>query len=229
MEDLSGNNLTGTSSGSYSWGSGKYGSVWAGDGGTSEIKVVSPQSAGGILNPSAITVLAWVKTNNATQDQDIVSSWLKDVGASQSYMLWIDEPKWEWIIRDAGGTAKVCNSSANVTTALTQVVGTYDGVSTLRLYVNGVQVDSDATATGRLQAIAASDNFYIGDRAGADNNQYNGAIDHVIAWNRDLAASERAQLLSEPFCGFRWTNIVQLASYIAAAGGIPIFRRRRAG
>ncbi len=73
--DLSGNNLNGTSSGSYSWSAGRFGSGWTGDGDTNQIQVTSPQSAGGILNPKTVTVLAWVKTNIGTTDQDIASLW----------------------------------------------------------------------------------------------------------------------------------------------------------
>ena len=62
------------------------------------------------------------------------------------------------------------------------------------------------------------------------DNPFNGVLHYFSIYNRALSASEIAELYREPFCGFRWPNIIELASYVAAApSGIPIFRRRRAG
>jgi hypothetical protein len=199
--DLSGNSLNGTSSGSYSRGAGRFGSGWIGDGGTNQIQVISSQSAGGILNPKAVTVLAWVKTNTGISDQDIASLWKVGDAANQSYLLWIDQPVWEFIIRTSGG-AYAANSANNVAAnQFAQVVGTYDGQA-VRLYINGIEVGSDTSASGDLLTISAADGFFISERLGQQDREFNGTIDHVMLFNRALSASEIALLYRQPFCMF---------------------------
>lgn len=209
--DLSGNNLKGTSSGSYSWGTGNFGSAWTGDGGTNEIQVISSQSAGGILNPTTVTVLACVKTNTGTTDQDIVSLWKIGDAANQSYLLWIDQPVWEFIIRTSGGSYAANSSDNVVANEFVQVVGTYDG-QTVRLYINGIEVGSNTAPSGDLLTISAEDAFFISERLGQQEREFNGKIDHVMLFNRALSASEIALLYREPFCMFTRTGRPQFRS-----------------
>ena len=207
--DLSGNNLNGTSSGSYSRGTGNFGSGWIGDGDTNQIQVISSQSAGGILNPKAVTVLAWIKTNTGTTDQDIASLWKVGDSANQSYLLWIDQPVWEFIIRTSGGSF-AANSSSNVAAnQFVQVAGTYDG-QTVRLYINGIEAGSNTAPSGDLLTISAADGFFISERLGQAGREFNGTIDHVMLFNRALSASEIALLYREPFCMFGRTGRPQL-------------------
>jgi hypothetical protein len=209
--DLSGNSLNGTSSGSYSRGAGGFGSGWIGDGGTNQIQVISSQSAGGILNPKAVTVLAWVKTNTGTSDQDIASLWKVGDAANQSYLLWIDQPVWEFIIRTSGG-AYAANSANNVAAnQFVQVVGTYDGQA-VRLYINGIEVGSDTSASGDLLTISAAEGFFISERLGQQDREFDGTIDHVMLFNRALSASEIALLYREPFCMFGQRGRPQFSS-----------------
>ena len=209
--DLSGNNLNGTSSGSYSWGTGNFGSGWTGDGGTNQIQVKSSQSAGGILNPTTVTVLACVNTNTGTTDQDIISLWKVGDSANQSYLLWIDQPAWEFIIRTSGGSYAVNSSDNVVANEFVQVVGTYDG-QTIRLYINGIEVGSNTAPSGDLLTISAADAFFISERLGQPEREFNGIIDHVMLFNRALSASEIALLHREPFCMFARTGRPQLRS-----------------
>jgi hypothetical protein len=168
--DLSGNNLNGTSSGSYSRGASKFGSGWIGNGGTNQIQVLSSQSSGGVLNPKAVTVLAWVKTNTGSTDQDIASLWKVGDTANQSYLLWIDQPVWEFIIRTSGGTY-AANSSSNVAAnEFVQVAGTYDG-QTVRLYINGIEVGSNTSASGDLLTVSANNGFFISERLGQQDRE----------------------------------------------------------
>jgi len=209
--DLSGNNLKGTSSGSYSRGASRFGSGWIGDGNTNRIQVLSSQSAGGILNPRAVTVLAWVKTDTGTSDQDIASLWKAGDGANQSYLLWIDQPVWEFIIRTSGGTYAANSSSSVAANQFVQVAGTYDG-QVVRLYINGIEVGSNNSASGELLTISAEDGFFISDRLGQQDREFNGTIDHVMLFNRALSASEIALLYREPFCMFGQRGIPQFSS-----------------
>jgi hypothetical protein len=203
--DLSSNDLNGTSSGSYSWGAGNFGSGWTGNGSTNEIHVTSSQSAGGILNPKTVTVLAWVKTKTGTTDQDIASLWKVGDAANQSYLLWIDQPVWEFIIRTSGG-AYAANSPSNVAAnEFVQVAGTYDGQA-VRLYINGIEVGSNTSASGDLLTISAQDAFFISERLGQQSREFNGSIDHVMLFSRALSASEIALLYRQPFCMFTRTG-----------------------
>jgi hypothetical protein len=209
--DLSGNNLNGTSSGSYWRGAGKFGSGWIGDGDTNQIQVTSSQSAGGILNPKAVTVLARVKTNTGTTDQDIASLWKVGDTANQSYLLWIDQPVWEFIIRTSGGSY-AANSSSNVAAnEFAQVAGTYDG-QTVRLYINGIEAGSNTSPSGDLQTITANDGFFISERLGQQDREFNGVIDHVMLFNRALSASEIALLYRDPFRMFTEAGRPQFSS-----------------
>ncbi len=199
--DLAGHNLNGICTGSYSWGPGRFGSAWEGDGGSDQIQIISAESAGGILNPAAITIVAWVKTNTGTEDQDIVSSWRVGVGANQSYLLWIDEPVWEWIVQTGAGN-DVCNSLFNVVPNIwTQAVGTYDGVNTLRLYINAILVSTNATAIGALDTNISINNVYIAARApgGGAYKEFDGQIDHVRIYDYALTLNEIERLYRESF------------------------------
>ncbi|MDP2703688.1 MAG: LamG domain-containing protein, partial [bacterium] len=67
------------------------------------------------------------------------------------------------------------------------LVGTYDGANS-RLYVNGVQEDSDAQTCTLFNSVTAAS---IG-RPGAYTSaiSFNGQIDDVRVWNRALSATE---------------------------------------
>ncbi len=96
----------------------------------------------------------------------------------------------------------MANSSSNVAAnQFVQVAGTYDG-QTVRLYINGIEVDSNTAPSGDLQTISANDGFFISERLGQQDREFNGTIDHVMLFNRALSASEIALLYREPFCMF---------------------------
>ena len=95
------------------------------------------------------------------------------------------------------------------------------------LYTDGVFRATDThdnvfTTSGNAVQIGRRQN-------GAGDFWVKGMVDICSIYNRALSAFEIALLYREAFCGFRWPNIIQLTSYVAAVGGVPIFRRRRAG
>ena len=74
-------------------------------------------------------------------------------------------------------------------------VGTYDG-STVRLYLDGVEVGTGTPWPGSLEYLLPSSNdFYIGDYPGCADHEFLGAIDDVAVWNRTLDAGEIGGLL----------------------------------
>ncbi len=103
-----------------------------------------------------------------------------------------------------------------------QVAGTYDGAN-VRVFVDGIMSADVQAATGVIDD--NSNPLYFGARSTPDRF-WGGIIDYVYIYNRALAASEIEKLYREPFCGYRWTSIIQLASFVAAAGGIEVLRRR---
>ena len=69
-------------------------------------------------------------------------------------------------------------------------VGIYDG-STVRLYVDGVQVGSGTPWSGSLEYLLPDSNdLYIGNYPSCSPHWFLGAIDNVMIWNRALSASE---------------------------------------
>lgn len=87
---------------------------------------------------------------------------------------------------------------------------TYDG-KTRVIYHNGLFVGSELNAEG-LDGNIAIDLLI-------SHNAYDvtGMIGYVYVYFSVLSASEIAFITQEPFCGFRWTSIEQLAAYIAEA------------
>ncbi len=74
-------------------------------------------------------------------------------------------------------------------------VGTYDG-STIRLYVDGVEVGTGTPWPGSLEYLLPNSNdFYIGNYPGCADHEFLGAIDDVMVWNRTLGAAEIDGLL----------------------------------
>jgi len=123
-----------------------------------------------------------------------------------------------------GSGAKILNTI--ISNVWTTLAGTYDGVN-IKIYQDGILGDTEPL----VQAIPNSAWPVIIGGYYSLSYLLPGNIDYVMIYNRALSASEIALLYNKPFCGFRWTNIIQLASYIAGEppSGIPIFRRRRAG
>ena len=98
------------------------------------------------------------------------------------------------------------------------LVGVTRSGSLLTLYQNGVAGGIDATAGADLNDAASW-------RIGASNSgtyDYVGEMEYIYIYNRALSASEIQQLDREPFCGYRWESIIELASYVAAAGGSSV-------
>jgi hypothetical protein len=64
--------------------------------------------------------------------------------------------------------------------------GTYDGV-TMRLYANGVMVNS--VASSRVQA-DSSTRFTVGGASFSASSSWNGGIQEAAVWNRTLSDDE---------------------------------------
>ncbi|MCF7865652.1 MAG: LamG domain-containing protein [Candidatus Pacebacteria bacterium] len=69
------------------------------------------------------------------------------------------------------------------------VTMTYDGVSTLKIYINGVDVSETSTSPD-INWAAGANAFAIGRRAGASSSYFKGSLDDIRIYNRALSASE---------------------------------------
>ena len=130
------------------------------------------------INPSHITVSAWVKsTREIGSHQGIINQ--GEWGAS--YQLGItDENKFRLVAKGTGGgTANVISSSTVTLDEWYHVVGTYDG-TTAKLYING-NLDVSSTATSGV-LLSDTDSFHIGTHEG-NTLWFQGYIDEPSIYN----------------------------------------------
>ncbi len=90
-------------------------------------------------------------------------------------------------------------SSSNALTLNTwqHVAGTYDG-TTMRLYINGAQVN---TTTSSFTIGVAGNGVVIGDWSYGTGRNFPGKIDEVRIWNKTLSAAELAAHQNTAYCG----------------------------
>jgi len=222
VADLSGNGNTGTSSGDFSWSSGKYGAstVYGGTNGYLALsKVISPTSL-------PFTVIAHIKPD-LSQSFLIVDS----DGSNYYFGFWFFVYTTGIIdcsYGDGGGPESANRQSAK--SAASTVASGEDcviavvcrGASDFSIYKNGISLTPTYSGTGGAY-VAGTTAGTIGRFNSAGSLYYGkGNIDFVYVFNRALSASEIALLSREPFCGYRWPNIIELAAYAAAAEGSSV-------
>ena len=139
------------------------------------------------LNPTAFTVEAWAyPTGGQGTFRSIVTSRDYAPGAAKGYVLYA-APDNTWQLWTGAGGWNVVYGPPIVLNQWTHLVGTYDG-TTLRLYVNGVLVSSNAVTytqnTTRPLRIAAG-------RTEDTPAQYflPGRVDEVAVYGSALSAA----------------------------------------
>lgn len=204
VEDLSGNgNHSEAFVGDFAWATGKYGPcLLTNSGGRIDIVNIKP------WNQDTFSVVAWAKSTNP-QNNDF----LLDIGGiSTSEAMPIAASA-------TPGIASTNDYSANVyynfdCTKFFQVAVTHDFAGQkYSLYTDG-QLRLTDTAFTQPSALS---NLSIGNQFGSTAKGWIGYISHIYVYNRALSTSEIELLYREPFCGFRWTSIIELASHVAAA------------
>jgi chitodextrinase len=178
--DSSGNGNTGTVSGATWTNAGKYGGALVFNGTTSTVNV--PNTASLQLS-SGMTLEAWVNPASVT------SAW-RDVIYKGNDNYYLEGTSGGSGVPAGGGTFAGSNANAFATGALPTnawsfLTLTYDG-ATLRLYVNGTQVATQA----KTGAIASSTNQL---QIGGDSlygQHFNGMIDQIRIYNTALTASQ---------------------------------------
>lgn len=144
-----------------------------------------------LLEPSEITVEAWVKKDGSPGScKYIVSKDLTDRGGYSSYGLYTGSGGIRFYIGYASnwiGSPKA-PASAVWDGEWHHVAGTFDGLN-IKLYLDGVQVDG-ATSTIEDIYYFGTGNLYIGDFTNSSKLAFSGTIDEVRIWNRALIAEE---------------------------------------
>jgi chitodextrinase len=188
VADLSGNGNNGTMTGA-TWSTGRYGGGMTFDGSSALVQVPSSST----LNPGAqLTLAAWIRPSGTQSGWRTIMQRQPDAyflnastGAGNN-------------VPGGGGTINGNIHAMNGTTAApvnqwTHVAMTYDGTS-LRLFVNGVQVSTDG-AGGSVQA--STNPLWIGGNV-PYGEHFAGVIDEARVYNRALSAAEIQTVMNNP-------------------------------
>jgi hypothetical protein len=139
------------------------------------------------LDTQTPTVEVWVKTNATTQN----GFWFEKGTVNTQYALFQEGANIQWRLGPLGDLTTPTATYMN-TTSWYQVVGTYTS-GDRRLYINGVQVNSNAT-TGSLSVNSGGSSIGVyGGFSGGRGYYYNGNIGMVRVYNRALSAAEVLQ------------------------------------
>jgi hypothetical protein len=196
VADSSGNGNNGVLSGGASWVDGVFGPGLAFDGHSGQIKV----NDNAALEPAkTLTVSAWVKNDGTPGTYRYIVAKGGNGCIAASYGLYSGPSGGlEFYAAQQHGTvyARSPDAGQRVWDGKWHLaVGTYDG-STIRLYVDGVQVGSGTSWPGTLEYLLPNSNdFYIGNYPSCAPHWFLGSIDDVSVWSRTLSASEVKALL----------------------------------
>ena len=184
VADASGQNNAGTAL-NTTWTAGRYGRGLAFNGSNSWVTVNDSASLN-LVN--GLTLEAWVSPTVSSGWRVIM---LKELDAI--YELYASSSSGPVGGVNSGGYQEVFSSTSLPTNTWSHVAATWDG-TTLRLYVNGVQVGSRAVAG----TLATTSNPL---RIGADakwGEYFAGTIDEVRVYNRALSAAEIQSDMNTP-------------------------------
>lgn len=139
------------------------------------------------LDTQTPSVEVWVKTNATTQN----GFWFEKGSVNSQYALFQEGAVIQWRLGPLGDLSTTTATYMN-TSNWYQVVGTFTSGSRI-LYINGVQVNSNAT-TGTLST--NSNGMSIGAYGGTSGSNayyYNGALSVCRVYNRVLTAAQVSQ------------------------------------
>ena len=139
------------------------------------------------LDTQTPTVEVWVKTNATSQN----GFWFEKGSVNSQYALFQEGTVIQWRLGPLGDLSTTTATYMN-TSNWYQVVGTFTSGSRI-LYINGVQVNSNAT-TGTLSTNANGMSIgAYGGTSGSNAYYYNGALSVCRVYNRVLSAAEVLQ------------------------------------
>ncbi|MFA7062070.1 MAG: LamG-like jellyroll fold domain-containing protein [Pedobacter sp.] len=147
---------------------------------------VQGTTSGFPLGSSSRTIMAWIKTGNATGDQAIFHYGVSNASVpSQSFQLIVTNGK--AAIGNGTGTGIVVGTSLISDDKWHLLVGLYEGTSTniARIYVDGIEQKS-----GVITAPATASQAFTVGRFLAGGGQFNGLIDELAIYKRALTLDE---------------------------------------
>ncbi|MFA5961219.1 MAG: DUF2341 domain-containing protein [Parcubacteria group bacterium] len=193
VKDASGNNNNGTSAGGATTAGGKFGNggVFTGTNGK---YIDAGDPANGSLDPSNITISAWIKRNGNNPGYAMIVN--KGYGNNDESNYFLD-----LIDNNLGcflGNSSPASDSSDLSSGYlvpdgvwTNVALTYDG-ATIKFYANGSPVGTPTIYAG---GIGANDYpLRIGAHSSNGAYPFNGSIDETRIYNRALSADEVERL-----------------------------------
>lgn len=168
-------------------------------------------------NDGPVSVCFWAKVTGTAETLAIGGSG-DDAAADRLFvgLPWDDSLDWDY--GDSGGDGRIQHNISSYYGLWTQYVLTSQGAggSFKGIYINGDLKISSGVSDGPSGDI----NFYIGGVSTyAPSFPFNGAIDHLVLYDRALSASEIASLYAEPFQMFEKEALIVNAAAAAPAGG----------
>ena len=142
------------------------------------------------LDTQTPTVEVWVKTNATNQN----GFWFEKGTVNTQYSLFQEGTTIRWRMFIGGAITQLSTTTATYmdTSNWYQVVGTYTS-GTRRLYINGVQVNSD-TQSGTIATNSGGMSIGVyGGFSGGRGYYYNGNLAACRIYNRALTAAEVSQ------------------------------------
>ncbi len=188
LHDSSCNGNNGVITGAAWSNSGLTGGTLVFNGSSNWVEVPDPTSSSSLDLTTGMTVEAWVNPASVGGDNPVI---LKDAG---SYSLYANSaisgtPAGLVDLGSSNGTGYVFGPARLPLNAWTHLAATYDG-ATEKLFVNGVQVDSEAH-TGSIEVNTGNpEPLYIGGSSSGWGPSFAGTIDEVRIYNRALSGAE---------------------------------------
>jgi hypothetical protein len=210
--DSSGNGHTGTISGASWTTQGKTGNALSFDGVNDWVTVNSST----LLNlTTAMTVEAWVFPTTNSGARNVL---IKEGINRDTYNLYARSGgnKSE-IFAFIGGQNRSAESTAVAANVWTHIAGTYDG-SSLRLYINGVEVAANNLASGSI--LTSNNPLRIGGNS-IWGEFFQGRIDDVRIYNRALSSAEIQIDMNTPVGGLPPDTTPPVRSNGQPSGTLP--------
>ena len=212
--DLSGNGIDLSFTNSPVWSKSSLGSCVLFDDGSSQYAVSTNTS----VTDYPLTMVAWFISDDDTATQTVMSiSDAADNDHQDALLLW-GSVAGDYVgaeTRAGGAWVGPKTTVPFVANQLHCIAGVFRSTTSREVYLDG---GNKVTDTGEAIPTART-RIGIGALTDINPSAYmSGKVVFALLYNRALSASEIAQLYREPFCGFRWPNIVELAAYVAAGG-----------
>jgi 6-phosphogluconolactonase (cycloisomerase 2 family) len=143
------------------------------------------------LQPAALTVMAWVKSQGFPGVHNYVLSQGADRCVAASYALYTELGGLRFYIDNGSEVDSPVATDAQVWDGNWHLVaGSYDGAR-VRMYVDGAEIGAGTPTTGAINyALPDNNRFYIGAYRGGCNLGFTGSIDEVRVFNRALNPAE---------------------------------------